>query len=473
MKRRSETADKDKSLNRFASVSEAERLESRSRRLNQAPAGNGPVVYWMNRDQRARDNWAMLFAREHARQRSTSLGVVFALPHRLPARQFEFLIEGLSQTGRDLEKLRIPLHVLSDDSPDLLVRFLRGHAIGLLVTDFSPLREDRRAIEWVAQNVGVETWQVDAHNVVHCWMASPKQEYAAYTFRPRITRLLPIYMKEFPRLRANSVTWQGSVPAIDWAALRKSSPGDSRLRVRIPAGPAAAERALRSFLADGLPRYHDERNDPTKDAQSGLSAYLHFGQISAQRVALAVQMRDEHIESQEAFLEELIVRRELSDNFCYYNGRYDSLDGCPDWARRSLDEHRADPREFLYDLEKLEAAATHDELWNAAQTELLATGKMHGYMRMYWAKKILEWSVTPEEALAAAIHLNDTYSLDGNDPNGLAGVAWSIGGVHDRPWFERDVFGKVRFMSSSGCARKFDVRAYIAAQSACREEVAR
>jgi deoxyribodipyrimidine photo-lyase len=178
-------------------------------------------------------------------------------------------------------------------------------------------------------------------------------------------------------------------------------------------------------------------------------------------VALEVQRFDSDTQAQEEFLEELIVRRELTDNFCLYNEQYDSFDGFPNWARATLDEHRADPRAYLYSRDDFESGQTHDDLWNAAQGQMVATGRMHGYMRMYWAKKILEWTVSPEVALETAIYLNNKYQLDGNDPNGYVGVAWSIGGVHDRPWFERDIFGKVRYMSYDGCRRKFDVDQYI------------
>ena len=163
-----------------------------------------------------------------------------------------------------------------------------------------------------------------------------------------------------------------------------------------------------------------------------------------------------------AFLEELIVRRELSDNFCFYNKNYDTVEGFPEWARKALDKERTTKREYLYTKEEFEQAKTHDELWNAAQMEMLVTSKMHGYMRMYWAKKILEWTESPEEALEVAIYLNDKYSLDGRDPNGYAGIAWSIGGVHDRSWFSRPVYGTVRYMARSGCDKRFDTKAYIA-----------
>jgi deoxyribodipyrimidine photo-lyase len=241
--------------------------------------------------------------------------------------------------------------------------------------------------------------------------------------------------------------------------------------VRFEPGSSAAHRQLQVFLSKRLAGYNELRNNPTEPGQSGLSPYLHFGQLSAQRVALEAQRYDGDIASQEAFLEELIVRRELSDNFCYYNEKYDSFEGFPSWAQKTLNEHRRDPRPHVYDRDALEAGDTHDELWNAAQQEMVAAGKMHGYMRMYWAKKILEWAPTPEEALANAIYLNDRYELDGHDPNGYAGVAWSIGGVHDRAWPEREIFGKIRYMSYGGCKRKFPVDDYVSRVASSKAEV--
>ncbi len=192
-----------------------------------------------------------------------------------------------------------------------------------------------------------------------------------------------------------------------------------------------------------------------------MSPYLHFGQIAAQRVALEVMKADAPQIEKDALLEELIVRKELSDNFCYYNKNYDSVEGFPAWSRKTLDEHRGDKREYLYSLKDFESGNTHDELWNASQIQMVNSGKMHGYMRMYWAKKILEWSESPESAMKTAIYLNDRYELDGRDPNGYAGIAWSIGGVHDRAWGARPVFGKVRFMSYNGCKSKFDIKKFI------------
>jgi deoxyribodipyrimidine photo-lyase len=226
-------------------------------------------------------------------------------------------------------------------------------------------------------------------------------------------------------------------------------------------GARAAQKVLQIFISENLSRYASERNDPNAQAQSNLSPYLHFGQISAQRVVLELLKIPPSL-SREAFLEELIVRRELAENFCLYNEAYDAFAGFPAWAQKTLNTHRSDPREFIYTREEFEKAVTHDELWNAAQREMVRTGKMHGYLRMYWAKKILEWSASPEEALATAIFLNDTYELDGRDSNGYTGIAWSIGGVHDRPWFDRPIFGSIRYMNANGLRRKFDSVTYAA-----------
>jgi deoxyribodipyrimidine photo-lyase len=314
----------------------------------------------------------------------------------------------------------------------------------------------------VAKQITIPFYEVDAHNIVPCLYASNKLEFAAYTIRPKIHKALIEFMDEFPSLSKMSKS-EISSDKIDWIKIEKS------LRINfdvkevdwIKPGETEAFKTLNHFLKNKFENYHDLRNDPTKDYQSNLSPYLHFGQISAQRIAHDTEKFKGNPESKKVFLEELIVRRELSDNFCYFNINYDSFDGFHDWAKKSLNEHRKDEREFIYTLKQFESANTHEDLWNAAQKELISTGKMHGYMRMYWAKKILEWSTSPEEALRIAVYLNDKYELDGRDPNGYTGIAWSIGGVHDRAWFERPVYGKIRYMNRNGAANKFDVNTYI------------
>ena len=441
-------------------------LQERKIILKQAPVGKGPVIYWMSRDQRVDDNWALLGAQELAIRGKVPLIVVFCLvPRFLSATtgQYGFLFAGLKEVSERLAKLNIPFFLLTGEPDNTLIRFIKTHKASTLITDFDPLRIKRGWKEEVARKIETPFFEIDAHNIVPCIIASPKQEYGAYTIRNKIGRLLPVFLDTFPKIQKHPFPWTKDLPHIEWEKLPSSLKTDTTIGDFhwITPGEAGAQKRLTRFIEEKLAFYNTGRNDPTEDAQSDLSPYLHFGQLSAQRVALELEQSDitNHIKA--PFLEELIVRRELSDNFCYYNSRYDSFDGFPQWAQKTLDEHRKDRRPYLYDLEQFEAAQTHDELWNAAQMEMMKRGKMHGYMRMYWAKKILEWSQSPEEALEIAIYLNDRYELDGRDPNGYAGIAWSIGGVHDRAWDERNVFGKIRYMSYNGCKSKFNVKHYI------------
>jgi len=226
-------------------------------------------------------------------------------------------------------------------------------------------------------------------------------------------------------------------------------------------GSSEASKRLEIFVEDKLSGYADFRNDPSVDYQSMLSPYLHFGQISPIQIALKVLGAQAPASAKEAYLEELIVRRELAVNYVNYNSNYDCFEGLPEWAKRTLLSHKSDPREYLYSLNELENFETHDPYWNAAQNEMRITGKIHGYMRMYWGKKIIEWSENPELAFNTALYLNNKYELDGRDPNSFAGVAWCFG-KHDRPWKERPVFGSVRYMNENGLRRKFDADKYVA-----------
>ena len=437
----------------------------RVRMLNWGRPGPGPVAYWMSRDQRARDNWALLFAQQLALQHRAALVVIFCLaPTFLGAtrRQYGFLLEGLQEVEQYLTERNVPFCLLIGDPEKELPDFVTRHGIGLLVTDFDPLRIKSKWKTGVAARIDIPVYEVDAHNVVPCWVASPKQEYAAYTFRPKIHRALPQFLEPLPIVETHPFSCQ-EVKGTDWQAAAHTLQIDEHVQEVdwLQPGEQAAHNVLRSFLDTKLQYYVDRRNDPTQDGQSNLSPYLHFGQISAQRVALDVEACPVPDAAKKAFLEELVVRRELSDNFCFYSSHYDSFAGFPDWAQETLNAHRQDPREYTYSLDEFEHAQTHDDLWNAAQWEMAHKGKMHGYMRMYWAKKILEWSESPERALEIATRLNDKYELDGRDPNGYTGIAWSIGGVHDRAWKERRVFGKIRYMSGRGAQRKFNVQDYV------------
>ncbi len=432
--------------------------------LREGNLKDGPIVYWMQRDQRVNDNWALIYAYEKAKEKNEELIVVFNLVTNFleaTLRQYYFMIEGLKEVEKKLDKLNIPFILLTGKPEEQIPKFLKENNAALLITDFNPLKIIFKWKEEVKNKIEIPFYEIDAHNVVPVWEASDKLEFAAYTIRPKIKKLLHDYLDDFPKLKKLNPT-NFKANEIDWENLYKSLKIDNSVKpakVFTP-GENAANKTLRNFINNKLKNYSSDRNDPNKNGISNISPYLHFGQISAQRIVLALN-NFENDESVASFLEELIIRRELSDNFCYYNSNYDNFEGLHKWAKETLNEHRNDEREYTYSLEQFENAETHDALWNAAQLEMVKTGKMHGYMRMYWAKKILEWTNTPEQAIEFGIYLNDKYELDGRDPNGYVGVVWSIGGVHDRAWGERPVFGKVRYMNYNGCKRKFDVNNYI------------
>ncbi len=439
---------------------------TRVRILNNKSAGMGPVIYWMSRDQRVDDNWALLYAREQAAILKQPLVVVFCLvPKFLGAtfQQYSFMLDGLKEFEKRVSSFGIGFVLLSGQPESEIPGFMKKLQAGVLVTDFSPLRLARGWRSRVAKRIDVVGYEVDAHNIVPCWEASDKQEYAAYTIRPKINRLLPEYLVNIPKLEKTPFGGSAFSIKTDWEGLLKSLPVDRAVGFidTFKTGEVAAGKAMGDFLNDRLPYYANLRNDPTECGQSDLSPYLHFGQLSAQRLAFEVKKRAGNTTAGQDFLEELVIRRELADNFCYYNQSYDTTASFPRWAKETLAEHRSDRREYLYSLKQFETAQTHDDLWNAAQLQMVFSGKMHGYLRMYWAKKILEWSSSPEQAMETAIYLNDRYSLDGRDPNGYAGIAWSIGGVHDRAWPQRPIFGKIRYMSYNGSRSKFNVKKYI------------
>jgi len=506
---------------------------ARIRKYNSIHPTAGPVVYWMQRDQRVDDNWALIYAQEQAVAVNQPLLVVFCLaPGFLGAtiRQYGFMLKGLAEVEKRLRMLGLPFILLRGYPVETLPVFLHVTTAGMLVTDFNPVKPVMQWKEQLTRVVKVAFHEADAHNIVPCRYISAKQEYAAFTLRKKVSHHLDRFLTEFPGLlpqpgfRWNTpytdiewykaILWpknvvgpDGSIPVAEWPDVAQPEPGVEALpggtngndrqmvvqpdqSVEIPdngatgidwqatarslkvdssvaevdwlaPGEEAARNGLRNFVECRLDHYATDRNFPDKPGQSDLSPWLHFGHISAQRVALEVRNSAADAASVGAYLEELIVRRELADNFCLHTENYDSFVAFQPWAQATLNKHRNDHRDFLYTVEQFENGETHDDLWNAAQREMIVKGKMHGFMRMYWAKKILEWTASPEEAMAIAIYLNDKYELDGRDPNGYAGIAWAIGGTHDRPWGERPVFGMIRFMNYQGCKRKFNVDAYI------------
>lgn len=440
-------------------------MSERQRILHDGLEGRGPVVYWMRRDFRAQHNWALLWGQKLAQERSCPLVVLVARPalsQVLTARHSQFFVAGLQALAVELEEYNIPLVVLPERAEVSVVQWLKEQDAAVVVTDFQPLRPAREELSVVAARIASPIYEVDAHNIVPCWLASDKQEYGAYTLRPKLHKLLPRYLTKIPAIAACQLDTGDYWPLNDWEMLERAWTDDAGVApVGLPAGAAAGWQQAERFFMLHLPHYL-ERNDPAVDRQSQLSPYLHFGQVSAQMIAFTMLSQHGVTEASQSFLEELVVRRELADNYCYYNEQYDEFNGLPAWGQQTLLEHADDPREYLYSRTQLAEGATHDPYWNAAQQELVKTGKMHGYMRMYWAKKILEWQQQPEEALQTANYLNDQYALDGSDPNGYAGVAWSVGGVHDRAWPERAVFGKIRYMNAAGLTRKFAMAEYLA-----------
>lgn len=415
------------------------------------------IAYWMSRDQRVDHNWALIFAAEKARKRNVPLYVFFALSSSYLGanlRHYDFMLRGLQEVEEHLHNLGFGFVVVIESPEKGIPKLVKEYDIGTLVCDFSPLHIGRAWRNSISISIPCAMYEVDAHNIVPCRIASQKQEYAAYTLRPKIHSLLKEFLDKFPEMKTYRQTLQTS--PIRWNEVMSKLHIDVSVRPvkHIIPGPHAANQELKRFIAERLVHYEQERNNPAINMQSNLSPYLHFGHISAQYVALEVMKATEKDSIKDAFLEELIVRRELSDNYCYYNSNYDSIEGFPSWAKKTLQKHITDTRHYLYTKDQLEDASTHDVVWNYAQKQMVESGKMHGYLRMYWAKKLLEWTKTPQEALAIAIYLNDKYELDGRDPNGYVGIAWSIGGVHDRPWFERDIYGMIRYMSDTKIKKK-------------------
>jgi len=425
------------------------------------------VVYWMQRAQRAVDNPALDCAVNVANEMAKPVVVFFApvpfYPHA-NLRHFSFLRQGIADIAEALAHRRIGF-VLRAYPEHHLLKFCEEVKACMVIGDENPLRE---AEDWrvrVARQVKVPFWTVDADVIVPSKLLH-REHYAARTIRPRIRELIPEYLVKQKNPEAR-VRWKAP-PGIQTLQIDSDFTRDWKIDRSVQAvggrrgGHKEASETLAHFVRERLAGYPEQRNHPEAAGTSELSAYLHFGHIGPHTVALAVRKSGAPAAAKEAFLEQLIVRRELAVNFVHFNPTYDSVESAETWAERSLTDHARDRREFLYSEMQLEQAETHDPLWNAAQKQMVLSGWMHNYLRMYWAKKILEWSPTIAVALQRAIRLNDRYELDGRDPNGYAGIAWAIVGKHDRAWFERPIFGKIRYMSLASTSKKFDSEKYIA-----------
>jgi deoxyribodipyrimidine photo-lyase len=437
--------------------------------INIIPKESQTILYWMSRDQRVQDNWAMLYAQRLALKQQLPLHVAFCLvPTFLvaPLRAYRFMLKGLREVEKECQQLNIIFHLLIGQAENVLPKFTENYQVGTIVTDFAPLRVPRQWVENVGKKITtIPIVQVDAHNVVPCWHASSKLEYAARTIRNKLHQNMNEFFTEYPPVIKHPHTSSShhQVKPVDWQAADDSLQVDRTVNDVAWAVPGytGGITQLESFINERVIHFAHGRNDPNKTALSNLSPWLHYGQISPQRALLIIaKLRSKYKDARDSFIEEAFVRRELADNFCYYQENYDNINGAWDWAKKTLNDHRNDKRTHVYTRDDLEYARTYDKLWNASQIQMIKEGKMHGFLRMYWAKKILEWTKTPEEALEIAIYLNDKYNLDGRDPNGYVGIMWSICGVHDQGWRERPVFGKIRYMNYEGCKRKFDVSRY-------------
>ena len=448
--------------------------DARIQQLNQQPIrleGRRYVLYWMQQSQRAEYNHALEYAIEQANDLGLPLLVVFGLMDDYPEanlRHYTFLLEGLQDVQQSLRARGIKM-VVRHGAPDEVALAL-GREASLIVCDRGYLRIQRAWRKRVAEGAACRVMQVESDVVVPIEVVSQKREYAARTIRPKIHRHLHPFLVPPPFFGLNQPSLHLEVEGLDLSDIQHVL---NHLKLERTVGPVShlyvggeseAKRIFSEFLEEKFANYDRNRNHPETDDVSHMSKYLHFGHISPLYLALQLlklqgrpDIAQENIDS---YIEELIVRRELAMNFVYYTPDYDAYTCLPNWAAKTLAEHRDDHRAYLYTREELEEANTHDEYWNAAMKEMKYTGYMHNYMRMYWGKKILEWSRTPEEAFATTLALNNKFFIDGRDANSYTGVAW-IFGVHDRAWRERAIFGKIRYMNAAGLKRKCDIQGYI------------
>ena len=441
--------------------------EARIHRLNDhEPAEGRYVLYWMQQAQRPTCNHALEYAVRRANDRGLPVLVAFGLMDGYPeanARHYHFMCQGLADTQQQLAQRGIALVVQHGNPDDVALRLAKDAA--MLVTDRGYLRIQRQWRKRVAREAKCAVVEIETDLVVPVETASHKAEFAARTIRPKIHRHLDEFLVELrpTPARHDSTDWcfEGmDLSDVDALIDALDIDHDVPPTPLFTGGPGAAKRTLRRFLDQDMAVYSSRRNQPQTDHVSYMSMYLHFGQISPIEIALAARRSDAPKADVDALIEELIVRRELSHNFVWYVSDYDKFTCLPSWARQTLSAHSADAREYTYTRRQLENAETHDPYWNAAMREMRATGYMHNYMRMYWGKKILEWSSSPQQAYRTTLALNNRYFLDGRDANSFANVGW-VFGLHDRPWQQRAVFGQVRYMNAAGLRRKCDPEAYI------------
>ncbi len=431
------------------------------------PADGSYTLYWMSAAVRTQDNEALEFAIERANSTSRRLAVLFVLDPSYPEaqqRHFEFLRQGLDDVATGLEQRDVKFVVRIGDRVDHVVD-VAAEATEI-VTDRTYLRHQRSTLTRIVERSGKPVTEVEGAVIVPTHVTSQKRDYAARTIRSKIHDHLESFLRlpETVSLEKNSrnLSIAGATEAEIDDAIAGLDDGESvRTRTRLfTGGQCQARTTLDRFIEDMLPTYDDERSRPESGNVSHMSMYLHFGHISPVRVAAEIKASSAPREMIDSYIEELVVRRELGFNYVEFEADYDKYSALPEWARTTLDEHRDDPREHVYTRSEFERAETHDRYWNAAMIQLRETGYLHNYMRMYWGKKILEWSNTPEYAYRTVLTLNNRHLYDGRDPNSYGNVGW-VFGLWDRAWQERAVYGKTRSMTAAGLERKADPDAYV------------
>ncbi len=426
------------------------------------------VLYWMQQSQRAEHNPALDVAVREANRLKRPVLAAFGLTDAYPEanlRHYRFMLEGLQDAQTALRRMGIQMVVRPGRPVEVALALARRAA--LVVCDIGYTRHQRQWRRSVAAGANCRVLAVEGDVVVPVAVASAKAEYAARTLRPRIKKHLNDYLTLSRAVKPRRTSLHLDMDGIDLDDIDRVLAGLTIDRKVPPVSPLfkggcrEAKKRLRAFIRKHLSRYDAHGNQPQTDDISHMSPYLHFGQISPVYVALQVlRERQGRRIDRDAYLEQLIIRRELAANFVHYTPDYDRYTCLPEWARKTLKDHADDERPVIYSRKELEAAGTHDPYWNAAMREMKHTGFMHNYMRMYWGKKIVEWSGGPEKAFKTALAINNKYFLDGRDPNSYAGVAWLFG-KHDRAWPRRPIFGKVRTMTAGGLERKCDIQAYI------------
>lgn len=411
----------------------------------------------MSRALRVQDNPALLYAQKAALEHNANLEVHFYVMKNFPhanARNMTFLLQGLLEVSLHLETFNIPLYAHIGSAYEALKDQL-DETIVAVYTEHAVLRfpkEQHALVNQLCMSKGIPFKRISTSTVVPVNIASLKLEYAARTFRPKIMGQYKAFLKEPELLKIHpNQSFENSFDQKQYEEILSHFKDIAPYPTSLPSGEKAAIDHLNAFIENGLDRYH-LRNEVDAQATSHLSSYLHFGMLSP-RLMIASIEKTNHVNAA-LFVEEAMVRRELAENYCYYCASYDSLDGAWDWAKSSLAAHQNDPREIQYDLKTMENAQTHDKVWNYCQRQVLLEGYLHGYLRMYWAKQVLKWTPDAKTAIEVLIYLNDTYFLDGRDPNGYTGIMWSIAGVHDRPWFNQAIFGMIRIMSTDGTLKK-------------------